>query len=767
VSVRSDLGLGVRLAVAGGRQALARLLLIGSGIALGVGLLLSTLGIFPAEAAVDRRAAARQFDYLDPEVSPPADHLVVGFAETTFGDERIQVYFVASVGEPAPPPFLPRLPRPEELVVSPALANLLASPEERLLMERFPGEVTATLDERWVIHPGELVAYVGARKSDLPPYAEVAASGRSASPQHRGSGGGIAIERPLVQVSFLVSIGLLLPILVFIVTGARLSASSRETRLAAIRLVGGTPSQVRLVAAGESLLAALSGCVLGVGLFLVGRPFLAGVVPPGDRWFPSDIAPTAPVFVSVLVGVAMLSVGVTLVSMRRVVVTPLGVVRRRARPVRSSWRWAMLAAGLGGLFTVLLLGRTLIANDPVALPFVVVSYALTGLGAAAAAPVAGSAIASALARIVPRRALLLGARRLRADPRASGRTVAAVVIVVVAATITSLYVGVYEADYADATFPASLRPTTVIVESYEGIDADDVREATETIEGVHDATPVWLGYTNQGFAVMIADCDGLDAVVLEDVPTCRPGDALIGGSLFGGSLRPTLRVGLETGGSTRVQVDPGHATRLALELGRWRYSVLVPIEAASAALVRERPAAVFLATDGDPATVERIRNALFPSIGLRIHPRGDPIDYVDEVPTLVGAAVTLGLLITFTIAAGTMLVATVDAIGERRRSLATLTALGTPAWTLRGALAVETALPMLAGVALGIGSSVAGTWMLFQAIANSEEMRNAPPIQWRSLGVVVAFAISATVVATIATFPSLGRAIRPESLRTE
>ncbi len=132
-----------------------------------------------------------------------------------------------------------------------------------------------------------------------------------------------------------------------------------------------------------------------------------------------------------------------------------------------------------------------------------------------------------------------------------------------------------------------------------------------------------------------------------------------------------------------------------------------------------------------------------------------------------GAAVTLGIGITFVIAAATMLVTAADAVAERRRSLATLAAVGTSAGVLRRALAVETALPMLAGVALGLGSAIGGTWMVFEAVATLEELQDPPPIYWRSLGFVVVFAIAATVVATIATFPSLGRAIRPESLRTE
>jgi hypothetical protein len=688
----------------------------------------------------------------------------VAFAETAFGDDEIEVYFLASVGRPARPPWLPEIPEPGEVVASPALSALLSS-DRTLLRPRFPGEIAATIDERWVTHPGELIAVVGLEADDLPGHALVATSRPAVPEEHVAVTDDFAIDRPLVQVSFLVSIGLLLPVVVFIVTGARLSASARESRLAAIRLVGGTPAQARLVAAGESLLAALLGCVLGFGLFLVGRPILARVVPPGDRWFPSDIAPSPSIVAGVVVGVALLSVGVSLLSLRRVVVTPLGVVRRRGRPARAAWRWAMLGAGLTGLLAVMSFGEAILANDRIALPFVVLSYALTGLGAAAAAPVAGATIATIAARLFPGRWLLFGARRLRADPRASGRTVAAVVIVVVAATITSLYVGVYEAESADGSFPSSLEPTTVIVESYEGVE--DASARLGRIEGVEAVAPVWHGYTNRGLTVLIADCAALDAVVREDMRTCRTGEVSVGGSLHGRAVPRILNVGLEPEGLVRLRIGPARSRTVPLELGRWSFTVLVPAPSASSELRTLRAAALFVATDGRPSTLERIRSALFPSAGVRIYPRGQRLDYVDEVPGLVGAAVTLGLLITFTIAGATMLIATVDAIGERRRSLATLSAVGTPAWTLRGALAVETALPMLAGVGLGIGSSIAGTWMLFRAIATYEELADVPPIQWRSLGIVVVFAIVATTVATIATFPSLGRAIRPESLRTE
>jgi hypothetical protein len=531
-------------------------------------------------------------------------------------------------------------------------------------------------------------------------------------------------------------------------------------------LVGGTPGQVRLVAAIESLVAGVLGCILGIGLFLATRPVLASLAPPGNRWFPSDIAPSPLLVAPVLLGIVVLTIGTSLLSLKRVVVTPLGVVRGGRKPVRATWRWLMLATGLGGLLIVMLAGRSIIGNNKIIIPVLVASYGLTGLGAAASAPLAGSAIATFLARVLGGTGLMLGARRLRADPRTAGRMVAGVVIVVIAATVTSLYVGVYEAAAADTYFPSSLHASTVIVEPFT---PEPIRyQVLRDLPGIRAVAPAWLGYTRWNYNVLVADCRAVDQAVHEDVPSCVEGDAYVNGRLYdgGAALRRTMRIRLDLA-PVRVEVKASNVSRFDMELGRF-HDILVPLGAASRELSRHvAPSFIFVSTTGDPATVEHIRNALYGAGGARVYPRGEPEDYADDVPVLVGGAVTLGIAITFAIAAATLLITAVDGVRERRRSLATLSAVGTSTGMLRRALAVETALPMLAGVVLGTGSAIAGTWMVFKAVAAFEEMEEPPPIYWRSLGTVLTFAIVATVVATIATFPSLGRAIRPESLRTE
>ena len=767
MSLRSDLGLGLRLAVAGGRQALARLLLIASGIALGVGLLLSTLGIFPAEEAVDRRRLARDFEVLEGRVEPPAAHHLMDRASTTFGDRSIDVTYLAAVGRPAPPPWLPRVLAPGELVMSPALGDLLASPEGTLLRPRFPGRVVATLQERWLLHPGELAAYVGSRPEDLGREAEVV-TGFGLDPVRQDFTGVPAYERPLFQVAFLVSVGLLIPILVFVVTGARLSASARESRMAAIRLVGGTPAQARAIGVGESLLAGSFGCALGVVLFLVTRPVLARLAPPGDRWFPSDLAPPPAVILIVFAGVVTLSVAASLVSLRRVVITPLGVVRGGGKRVRASWRWAMLGTGLAGLWISMTLERDIFGNDRLVIPFLVTSYGLTALGAAAAAPVAGSTVARFLARALQGPGVTLGARRLAVDPRTAGRTVGGIVIVVIAGAITSLYAGVYTEALGEAHFPASLAASTVIVEptTPEPFDAERLRG----VEGVREVAAAWEGWTRHGYNILIVDCEAVDATVVEDLPPCERGDALINERLYddGKSWRPEMRIRFDLAPNLRAVVATSNLRRADVELGR-SHQLLVPPSATETNLaVKVAPSVVFVATDGDPATLERIRNVLHGPDAPSVRPRGDVSDYADDVGVLVDAGVTFGIAITFAIAAATLLVTAVDAVGERRRSLATLSAVGTPAGVLRWALAIETALPMLCGVVLGLAGALGGTWMVLKGVTAYEGgIDEVPMIQWRSLGFVVVFAIVATVVATIATFPSLGRAIRPDSLRTE
>lgn len=110
---------------------------------------------------------------------------------------------------------------------------------------------------------------------------------------------------------------LLIPVLGFLGQCARIGAVHRDRRLAALRLAGAGPWQVRRIAALESGLACLAGAVLATAAVAV--PLL----PYATAW--------AGV---VVVAVPVLGAVVSAVALRRVVADPLGRVRR-VRPVRG------------------------------------------------------------------------------------------------------------------------------------------------------------------------------------------------------------------------------------------------------------------------------------------------------------------------------------------------------------------------------------------------------------------------------------------------
>src|SRR6266702_5188304 len=97
----------------------------------------------------------------------------------------------------------------------------------------------------------------------------------------------------------------------FVLTATKLSAATREMRLAAIRLAGATGAQVRALAAIETSLVAVAGCVGGGGGFLLARRGAAGLPAVRSRWFPSDLSVPALAGVAVFVAVPVFAFAVS------------------------------------------------------------------------------------------------------------------------------------------------------------------------------------------------------------------------------------------------------------------------------------------------------------------------------------------------------------------------------------------------------------------------------------------------------------------------
>ncbi|NUS66522.1 MAG: ABC transporter permease, partial [Saccharothrix sp.] len=237
----SDLALGVRLAIGGGRTSWVRLALTGAGIGIGVAVLLTASSVTTVLGdRADREAAVEP---VSAEPGSGGDVLHSTFWNTDYRGHAITGWFVKGDGPGAPVrPGTTRVPADGEVFLSPALAELLASPEGELLRDRFPQRVIGTIDQAGLIAPNDLMFYAGDAT-----LAEDSADAISAF-------GGARQDReldPILSVLIMVGVvALLFPVLVFVGITTRLAGAERDRRLAALRLVGAGAQRVRRIAAG-------------------------------------------------------------------------------------------------------------------------------------------------------------------------------------------------------------------------------------------------------------------------------------------------------------------------------------------------------------------------------------------------------------------------------------------------------------------------------------------------------------------------------------
>lgn len=221
----------------------------------------------------------------------------------------------------------------------------------------------------------------------------------------------------------------------------RIGAPARDRRLAAIRMVGGTPRDVRAVLAVEVCCAALLGSLSAAAAYLVvhrwfsnggpGEGYGTGGATTGPaHLFPTDVLPGVGPFVLVL---AIVPVGATLlglVALRRTALTPLGVVRRTvSRPPTVAPLGVFLVGAVGlvcwsavpehlrtsrGAFSVLVAVFFLCAGVGLILGSAAYAFHLGRWGAARA----------------QRPAVLIACRRMVAAPFTASRASAAVVLAV-------------------------------------------------------------------------------------------------------------------------------------------------------------------------------------------------------------------------------------------------------------------------------------------------------------------------------------------------
>ncbi|MEV7013976.1 hypothetical protein [Streptosporangium sp. NPDC051022] len=217
---------------------------------------------------------------------------------------------------------------------------------------------------------------------------------------------------------------------------SRLATATRERRLAALRLAGATPREVRLLGAYDSgrwtLLGGLAGAALYLLVDLALSRALEGAVP---------LIP--PVWALVIL--AAVTLGGTLSGLmagRHVVTSPLGVVRR-ARPAGPRGLDLVLAALGTALFAAGFLARGRFPGGPYATALAITAGAVALLFGL----VLGTAwLIRAAARRAGRRTevaeTLLAARIVEADPRGWARALSVVGLTVFFGSVVGAQQGV-------------------------------------------------------------------------------------------------------------------------------------------------------------------------------------------------------------------------------------------------------------------------------------------------------------------------------------
>ncbi|MEU8179488.1 FtsX-like permease family protein [Micromonospora sp. NPDC049047] len=713
---------GLRLALAGGREALTRLLVIAAAVAIGSGLLLTTLaGVNAVDAQLTRYAS------MYPNASAgDVDPLWWSTRQDYFRGKQIIRIDVAATGPTSPTPVgVPRVPAAGEYFASPALRELLAARPTAELGDRYPGRGLGTVGPAALTSPDTLLIIVGGTPDQV--------AALPAAKKVTSVGDTPALPETTVNLILgVVAGGLLFPVLIFIGTATRLSAARREQRFAAMRLVGATPRQISTVAAVEAAAAAVAGTAVGFGLFYAFREPLAGIPFTGMPFFPGDMSLGLLNVLLVALGVPAGAALAAQISLRRVRISPLGVTRRVTPRAPRAYRLIPMVLGVAVL--VFALGyrpETSDGQTAIFLPGLLLIMA----GLVFAGPWLTMVGARVMARYANRPATLIAARRLADNPKAGFRAISGIML---ALFVTSVAVGVI---------------TTIVDERGPApIGSTDAGTVNTVFDEKASSVPDTL------FADLHAITGVRSATAIREAPDINTGGE--GGVIACADLPSAY--GRCAEGASVIEVPMG--------LSRWRESASPATVWPAASLTldglqRLPVSSVVVGTDGSAAAIERVRTVLevaFPTFWVGPNVPGDfESDFAD---TLRGWEQLANVIIIASLALGgcSLAVSVIGGLTERRRPFSLLRLSGAPVRVLRRVVALESAVPMLAVAAVAIGMGLLAAHLFLRAQMHYTLIAPQPRFY-----VIVVVGLVACLGVIASTMPLLERVTGPETARSE
>ncbi|GIH03502.1 hypothetical protein Rhe02_15690 [Rhizocola hellebori] len=737
------LWLGARLTRGVGLAGLFRVAMLAVATTIGCFLVMAALAVPVVVDAQYQRSVGRAVMHDDDGQTPIIvnDRSTLRLQEVrdSAGERPLTRIAVSGAGESgALPPGLPRFPAAGEIVASPELLRMLAADES--MAKRFPQRVVGTIGPAGLVAPDELFAYIGVRDG-LIEANQVAGFGDAMAIHSDAWAGASVIERVLKPervLGYLFGLFLLAPLAVLIGVCARLSARVREQKLAAVRLLGVTQSQVQIANAVEVGTVTMLGALAGYLAFAVIGPQSTGWSVGRFRWYAEDLdvspARAAVVVVCFTVFAMLVAASGTIPAMQK----PLDVRRFGLRKTPSMWRALPLlvavaalayAATMGGVSstTILAVGGGVLAmavGVPVALPIV-------------------THLLAALLELWQRGPIWiqLVAKRWRHNPGAAPRLVAGVVTTIFIAGIGLLAAG-FAVQLQQPDLSPDGQPVTLVVSGH-GLSPAEI----EMLNGPGvTVTPLGMSMVTSGSAsglVVSARCEDLPALLGEVTGACVNGRfyRVVNTHPEWGDVTPRVQQWtLQDGTHLADPVDELH-----IRSDRSLANVLL-IDTASGGEARDQLQVTF---ERKAYRDLAVRATLAAPAHQIVYPLGTTGGFDSAALLTViacGAAIALAIgLLAFSIAA-------VDHQLAARRRNAGLTVLGVPRWLLQ---LVETAgliATLVVGTAISALGLVLTTWAL-------RRVSSLPVAVWDYAGVDVtaivagglAILIAVTVIASRAS----------------
>jgi len=745
-----DGALGVRLAGAGGRAGLVRMILMSTGSAAAVVILLTSFGLARLVERQDNRAQhiAANIDF---DASTGVDGVgsnAMFIYDSWDGRGMNRVVLASDLDDVPTPPGLERRPRDGEVLMSPALEKLAAS--EPLIDARFPQVRGSHVEPDGLIAPDQLLAYIGAPSDQLGP-----SSLRVESFGNPSASSGLD-PRAARTIALLITLLLIVPVIMFMAVCARLSANSRTQRLAAIRLLGLNRRRTQLVNASEIGITAAAGSVAGWVLWTAWITLQPEARVGVFAWYSTDIELPALQQFAIVVGLVVLSVTVATLASRDAIANPSRTRRDRSSRHVSPWRLVPLIAGGVVLIIARVRADSTSADFKGWVPLFGTGLTLTAIGLVLAAPIAATIVGRVMMRSSSPARLLAGSR-LRHDPAATSRIVAALAVALFAAGVAQIVAA--SLDQFDAENTSTLPP----IVNLEIIGPPTGPSTYRPVSPLTDPLlSLRIGRPGHELDAVAATCGQLRISTNRPLPDCVDGQVqtvvttdphYVGAGGAPGQIE--IDAALTYAGLPLATSAPLDFTIPFVD-GYFTPAIIVPPDLAPATSARLY--VPIRADQYDPQTLTTALAAQSPTAFW--NPLITDIDRLDT-PRIYRGIIAAGTIAALAIGAVALTVATIANALEHRSRLRALSAIGADPASIRLSVILQTA-PVSLGLLV-----IASTAAIIGGNAYLQFSYPGAAIPYRALTALIAFSIAATALASLLAAGAVTRLNRDEIVRQE